>query len=115
MVASWCYHFKLFKLFYSLPADSKRDESKHAESTINKPPANRNPSYFSGDESKRKNHQAGNHPEFNHPDIFYRVFKRADKHHCYHEVSKSQPVRTISDKRKLFVGNLQAGIHQADP
>lgn len=48
------------------------------------------------DKCQRENHYTGNHPELQDPDVFYRVNKRANKHHSDHQMTEGQPVGTIS-------------------
>ena len=95
-IANWIFQFTC-----PLAAEPKRNETKHAEGTINQPPPDWN-SAQPAEHERIGNHQhTGDQPEVKQPAVADGVAQRADENQRDDKMPERQPVRAVKKKRML--------------
>lgn len=83
--------------------NNQRNNAKHSERTVDKPPIERNLSDRSADKGKRNNCHTGDYSPLNHPFVAYRITKRTNKHQCNNQMRECQPIISVRQLRSGLI------------
>ena len=104
-----------FQPFHPNMNHDERDDSEHAEATINQLPAERNATYWAAEKRQCQKHHASDHRPVNNPNVTNRVTERAEERGRNDDVSKGQPIGSVGDKREMFRVVLQPFSYVGKP